>query len=239
MLCELPSALDSELKALKSHDTLSLSTTDLHLQKDFLLSNSHQVLTDLETCLPKLLAFHNESLIAPIFRDVVRALDKLQTFLFLLFNEAFSKLPLEVLADLFIKLQRIGEALAQCKAVCPDDSPEYGSADTLLLTFFKYFYMNWEKELRALEKSVEPALLALKGKEKAANVGLGAGAYSDLEIGLKQMLKNRRPRALWKRVSEFMQRTFVTLKRLDSFFIKSIGKIHFLLSYFIFPAHNL
>lgn len=224
MLCELPSALDSQLKALKSHDTLSMSTTDLHLQKDFLLSNSSQVLSDLETCLPKLLAFHNESLIAPIFRDVVRALDKLQTFLFLLFNEAFSKLPLEVLADLFIKLQRIGEALSQCRAVKPDDAPEYGSADTLLLTFFKYFYMNWEKELRALEKAVEPALLALKTKEGVVSIGLGHGSQSDLEIALKQMLKNRRPRALWKRVSEFMNRTFTTLNRLDKFFITSKGR---------------
>lgn len=227
MLCELPLSLENDLKALKTQDVLSLSSGELHAKKELILANAKQSLADLQLCKDKLLAFHSEALIAPIFRDVVKSLDKLQTFLFLLFNESFAKLPLEVLADLFLKLQRIGAVLEECRRVRPHDvsGPGFGSMDNLVITFFKYFYMNWEKSLRELEKQRNRGLAPGEhNKQRWGNdPTLSLSLDSDLGFGqsVKNILKKGRDRASWKSLQAFMHMTFDTVRRLDDFFVPS------------------
>jgi hypothetical protein len=226
MLCELPLSLENDLKRLKNQDVLSLSSTELTLKKDFLLGSAKQSLGDLEMCKDKLLAFHSEALIAPIFRDVVKSLDKLQTFLFLLFNESFAKLPLEVLADLFLKLQRIGAVLEECRKVRPSEvsGPGFGSTENLVITFFKYFYMNWEKNLRELEKERTKGVSSSEkdqpkrwGHEPTLNLDLSS--ESSFNQSVKNILKKRRDKETWKKLEEFMKKSFDTVRKLDDFFV--------------------
>lgn len=231
MLCELPLSLENDLKNLKNQDVLSLSSTELNLKKEFILANARQSLADLEACKDKLLAFHSEALIAPIFRDVVKSLDKLQTFLFLLFNESFAKLPLEVLADLFLKLQRIGAVLEECRKVRPGEvtGPGFGSTENLVITFFKYFYMNWEKNLRELEKErvkkQKPSDAEHPkrwGNEPTLNLDLNSGESFNQSV--KNILKKDRDKEQWKKLEDFMKKSFDTVRKLDDFFIPKLSK---------------
>ena len=210
-----------------------------------ILVNSKQSLTDLELCKDKLLAFHSEALIAPIFRDVVKSLDKLQTFLLLLFNESFAKLPLEVLADLFLKLQRIGAVLEECRRVRPNDvsGPGFGSADNLVITFFKYFYMNWEKGLRELEKERNKKQLSNEndkkrwGNEPTLNLDLDSNPAFDQSV--KNILKKNRDKMEWKQFEGFMKRTIDTVRKLDDFFMPSTSNILFIKLDYLYSQLNL
>ena len=228
MLCELPVSLDNDLKELKDRDVLNMSPKEFEDKKTFLMQNGQKTLRDLESCKEKLLAFHSEPLIAPIFKDVLQKLKKVQTYLFLLFNESFAKLPLEVLSQLYLKLEKINNFLQECQSRVShkDLNINLTSTESLTLTFFKYFYMNWEKNLRIIEKNCE-SLNKQKKIFESPVINLKFATYEDFTKEMKKVLSVNRSKESWRIYKNFMDKTFDIILLLDNHFIKRDGNLIF------------
>ena len=70
MLCELPIQLKEDLKQLHHLDVRNLSKDELIKQKSTIQKICIESLDNLAICQDKLLEFHKEPLISPIFADV-------------------------------------------------------------------------------------------------------------------------------------------------------------------------
>ena len=158
MLCELPILLKEDLKQLHSMDLLNLNSEELARLKPDLLKLLKTSLDNLNMCKDKLIEFHSEPLISPIFNDVSKYLREIQNYLFLHFYDNNSKLGLDLLGDVFIKLFNILWILELMAAGSSAPGPS-NALENLMLTFFKYAQAAIYRKTSEVLTKVQPALV--------------------------------------------------------------------------------
>lgn len=158
MLCELPILLKEDLKQLHSMDLLNLNSEELARLKPDLLKLLKTSLENLNICKDKLIEFHSEPLISPIFNDVSKYLREIQNYLFLHFYDNNTKLGLDLLGDVFIKLFNILWILELMAAGSSAPNPS-NALENLMLTFFKYAQSAIYRKTSEVLTKVQPALV--------------------------------------------------------------------------------
>lgn len=136
MLCELPVMLKDDLKQLHSMDFRNMTRDELEKHKGDLLKICTNSVQNLNNCKDKLLEFHNEPLIAPIFIDVTKYLKEIQNYLFLHFHDNYSKLSFDMLTDLFYKLFNITVLIDICSKINKNLKSSI-AIDNIITNFFK------------------------------------------------------------------------------------------------------
>ena len=142
MLCELPLMLKEDLKQLHSLDLRNMSKENMLKHKDDLLKICIVSLENLNSCKDKLIEFHKEPLIAPIFVDVSKYLKEIQNYLYLHFHDNYSKLTFEMLGDLFFKLFNITTLIEVISKIDTNISSSI-TIDNIIGIFFKNLHSNF------------------------------------------------------------------------------------------------
>lgn len=195
LLWELPDQFKNDKKVIDSQEFHRMSSEELSKSKSEFIKLLSVPLANMGICKTKLFDFHSEPLVAPIFRDLAKHLQLIQSLLALHFYDNHSKMEPDLLGDLFGKLFHVTSFLEEMRKLSPSvaDKALNISLDSLCANYFKFadgalatklagLAIGGEGGIKAAKAANEITLAGLKGK--LAEVASDAAGPRKLAAGV-------------------------------------------------------